>query len=101
MMGSNGTIFMTIHELMTESGLPYKRIYNDIKSKKLKAVKQGKSYYIYTTDANEYIFNLICEARGVDPNQYRRFVGMDQITRALINEQMKEWSKSDKLKDQS
>lgn len=62
-MGSNGKIFTTIKEMVEETGLPYKRIYNDIKNNILPATKRGNRYYIYTSDSSKYILDIIAENR--------------------------------------
>lgn len=79
-------IFVLVSDLVKETGLPYKKILIDIRKGKLPAKKIGKSYYIYREDSSRYIFNMICEARGVNPDDYLPFIGMDQasIYQAMI-----------------
>ena len=56
-MDNSGQVFTTINEMVEQTKLPYRRIYNDIKSKKLPAIKKGNRYYIYSKDADKYVFN--------------------------------------------
>lgn len=72
-------IFVNVNQLSKETGLPRNQITKDIHSGILPAFKRGKSYYIYTTDASKYIFNLVCKARGIDPDKYSFLVGIDMV----------------------
>ena len=62
-------IFVSITNISEQTGLPYGQVLKDVHNGTLKAMKRGKSYYIYNTDANDYIFNLVCNARGIDPSK--------------------------------
>ena len=59
-------LFTTIPEVVKTSGLTYKQIYNDVKSGILPSMKKGKYYYIPVRDASRYMYDLICQARGID-----------------------------------
>ena len=67
-MDNSGQVFTTINEMVEQTKLPYRTIYNYINSKNLPAIKKVNSYYIYSKDADKYVFNIICEARGLPEN---------------------------------
>ena len=79
-------IFTTPMKISKETGLPYKQILSDIHSNVLPAFRKGNSYYIYSTDASKYIFNLVCTARGIEVAQI-----LDRIEKGLgINDKSKD-----------
>lgn len=57
----------TIKEIASDIGIPYKQVYNDVKSGKLRAVRRGRTYYISTDDAGRYIYEFYCELKGIKP----------------------------------
>lgn len=98
MIGSDETnsIFVTPKTLSKETGFPYQQILNDIKSGKLPAIRRGKSYYIYNQDSSKYIFDIVCKARGLDPNKYSSLIGIDEVT---LIEGLRKKVNNDKSKD--
>jgi len=93
-MSNDGKIFTTIKEISKESGIPYRQILNDINNRVLPAIKKGKSYYIYTTDASDYYYKLVCQARGQDPEKYRSLLNGD-----IVNQVIGSVLNNDKSKD--
>lgn len=99
MMDGNGqTIFVTVKQLATETGLPRNQIVKDIHSGKLPAMKRGKSYYIYSTEASQYIINLAMESRGIPQNKYDFVKNIDPLEFSKL---MMEVMVNDKSKDKS
>ena len=104
MTGSDGknsnTVFVTIKQIVNDTGLPYKRIYNDVKTGVLPAVKKGKSYYIYIADIQDYYYKLTCEARKQDPDRYKCLWDPSTVMTAILNVNDKEVKKDDKPKNE-
>lgn len=105
-MGGNGQpkIFLTVNQLSKEIGLPRNQIIKDIKSGRLPAMKRGKSYYIYSTDSSKYIYDLVCEARGLDDNRKETLeflAGVDPIILTKVLSQVEGGILNDKSKDKS
>ena len=65
------TIFVSVKQLVRETGLPYRQVLRAIRKGTLPAVKLGNSYYMYEEDASKFIYNLVCKARKVDPDKYK------------------------------
>ena len=82
------TEFVTPNKLSKLLGMPRNQVMKDIHSGRLHAFKRGKSYYVYSTDARKYIFDLICEARGQKPGDYDFLLGLDgyQLVQAFVKE---------------
>lgn len=85
----HSVVFVTVNQIARETGLPRNQILKDIKSGRLPALKKGNSYYIYNTDSSKYIYDLVCEARGVKSETYDFLTGVDPIvlTKALLEVQ--------------
>ena len=86
-------VFVTVNQLSKETGLPRNQITKDIKSGKLPAMKRGKSYYIYSTDSSKYIYDLVCEARGLDEGRKETLnflAGVDPLILTKVLSQVEE-----------
>jgi hypothetical protein len=92
------TLFVTLKQASKDTGLPYKRLYNDVRAGILPAVKKGNSYYIYTADMGEYCYRLACEARKQDPDRYRCLWDPGSVMTSILDD--KEVKKDDKPKNE-
>jgi hypothetical protein len=92
------TLFVTIKQLEKETGIKRNQIVKDIHSGRLPHIKRGHYYYIYRSDASRYIYELVCEARHVNPDEYSFLRDTDselleQVLKSVLGE-MKENDKS-------
>ncbi len=83
----NETIFISLSQLVKETGLPKNQILKDIHSGRLPAFRRGKSFYVYTKDSSRYIYELVCEAKGIDPKKYDSLLNMEEelLKELIIN----------------
>ena len=91
-------VFIDIKQVSQETGLPRKRVYNDIKSGALPAVKRGNKYYIYEGDYSKYVYKMVCDARGVDADKAYKLLA-EPSTEDMLKAILKGLDSSDKPKD--
>ena len=78
------TIFISLTQLSEETGISKSVFRKEILNGNLPAVKIGCKYFIYKQDSDNFIFNLVCKARKVDPEKYMSL--MKQETTDVVKE---------------
>lgn len=93
--GNDGkhTIFVTVGKISKETGIPRNQIYKDILSGELPAIKRGKSYYIFDTEASKYISRLVYESKG-EKYDFLKTISPDEFNKLLVEVMTNDKSKN-------